>query len=87
MAEKRLSHIRYELKPPMEVMLVAGTVQRGTGVYFRLLPSRGSAWEGSREFVIVMRVPRHWRADMMYLRCEAQQDDQDRVVTRGCPGL
>jgi hypothetical protein len=82
-AEKTLSHIHYELKPPLEVSLVAGTVQRGTGVYFRLLPSAASAWEGSREFVIVMSVPRHWRADLMYLRCEAQQEQQDRVITRG----
>jgi hypothetical protein len=83
LAEKTLSHIRYELKPPMEVTLVAGTVQRGTGVYFRLLRAADVSWEGSREFIVVMRVPRRWRADLMYLRCEAQQEDQDRVVTRG----
>ncbi len=82
-AEKRLSHMRYELKPPMEVTLVAGTVQRGTGVYFRLLRAAEVSWEGAREFVVVMRVPRRWRADLMYLRCEAQQENQDRVVTRG----
>ena len=83
LAEKSTSQIRYELKPPMEVILVAGTVQRGTGVYFKLLPSAESAWEGSREFVIVMRVSRDWRGDIMYVRCEAQQDQHGRVASRG----
>ncbi|MHB8973661.1 MAG: hypothetical protein ACYC3X_25970 [Pirellulaceae bacterium] len=81
--QKTSSHIRYEVKPPLEVVLVAGTVQRGTGVYFKLLPATELAWEGSREFVITMRVPRHWRADLMYLRCEAQQHEHDRMVPRG----
>jgi hypothetical protein len=81
--EKSTAQIRYELKPPMEVILVAGTVQRGTGVYFKLLPSAESAWEGSHEFVIVMRVSRDWRGDVMYLRCEAQQDQRGRVASRG----
>ncbi|MHB0955231.1 MAG: hypothetical protein ACYC0X_02525 [Pirellulaceae bacterium] len=83
MGHKTLSHIRYELKPPMEVTLVAGTLQRGTGVHFRLLPAAELASEGSREFVMVMRVPRLWRADLMYLQCEAQQEYHDRVVSRG----
>jgi hypothetical protein len=81
--QKTLSHIRYEVKPPLELVLVAGTVQRGTGVYFKLFPATELAWEGSREFVITMRVPRHWRADRMYLRCEAQQEQHDRIVARG----
>jgi hypothetical protein len=67
----------------MEVVLVAGTVQRGTGVYFKLLPSAETAWEGSRTFVLVMRVSRDWRGDVMYVRCEAQQDRHGRVASRG----
>lgn len=80
---KRVSHIRYELKPPLAVILVAGTIQRGTGVYFKLLPSAEASWEGSREFVIVMRVSSVWRGDVMYVHCEAQQNEQGRSVSRG----
>jgi hypothetical protein len=83
LAEKGATQIRYELKPPLEVTLVAGTVQRGTGVYFKLLPAAESAGEGARTFVLVMRVARDWRGDVMYVRCEAQQDQRGRVVSRG----
>jgi hypothetical protein len=82
-AAKDAAQIRYELKPPLEVSLVAGTVQRGTGVYFKLLPATESTAEGSREFVIVLRVSRDWRGDIMYVRCEAQQEQRGEVVSRG----
>lgn len=80
---KDASSIRYELKPPMEVVLVAGTVERGTGVYFKLLSSPGRSLEGSREFTVVMRVPQSWRGDVMYVRCEAQRDRRDKLVSCG----
>ncbi len=73
LGSKDISQIRYELKPPMEVVLVAGTLDRGTGVYFKLRPSPDESLEGSREFSLMMRVPHAWRGDMMYVRCEAQQ--------------
>ena len=85
--EKSTAQIRYELKPPMEVILVAGTVQRGTGVYFKLLPSAESAWEGSREFVIVMRVSRDWRGDIMYLRAKLSKTSTDVSPRAACLGL
>ena len=67
----------------MEVVLVAGTVERGTGVYFKLLPSPETALEGSREFVVVMCVSREWRGDVMYVRCEAQEERRGKLVSRG----
>jgi hypothetical protein len=81
--DQRTSQIRYELKPPLAVVLVAGTFQRGTGVYFQLLPSAETAWEGAREFTMRMRVPRQWRGDVLYVRCEAQQEQQRHVAARG----
>jgi hypothetical protein len=83
LGSKDSASIRYELKPPMEVVLVAGTIERGTGVYFKMRPSPERSLEGAREFRIVMRVPQSWRGDVMYVRCEAQQNRRGKMDTRG----
>ncbi len=74
LSAKNGANIRYELKPPMKVVLVAGTVDRGTGVYFKLRRSPDRPLEGMHEFLVVMQVPSSWRGDLMYLRCEWQQE-------------
>jgi hypothetical protein len=71
LGKKSLTHTRYALKPRQETALVAGTLQRGTGVFFRLLPVGDQVWEGAQEFNLVLRVPRTWRADLLFVRCEA----------------
>ncbi|MCH7725242.1 MAG: hypothetical protein IH991_01985, partial [Planctomycetes bacterium] len=55
---KRNSSVRYELLPPMETVAASGTIGRSTGVYFRLRSSRQTSLEGSKQFVLVLRVPR-----------------------------
>ena len=88
---KKAASIRCEFKPPMEVVLVAGTVERGTGVYFKMWPSPDCSLQGSREFLGVMRVPSTWRGDVMYVRCEALQNRWGKLtscdVTRFVVGL
>jgi len=80
---KETSSVKYDLKPPLEVVSASGTVQRGTGVYFKLWPSSSSSLEGSRDFALVMRVPAGWRGDVMYVRCEALEQRQDDMIPRG----
>jgi hypothetical protein len=65
------SHVRYELLPPLELLASSGTISRGSGVYFKLRPSRRNSLEGAKEFVLVLRVPREWRGDYVQVRCEA----------------
>lgn len=81
--KKSLSHTRYELKPRQETAVVAGTLQRGTGVYFRLLPTADQVWDGAQEFKLVMRVPRTWRADLVFVRCEVFGQSGDRSTRLG----
>jgi hypothetical protein len=81
--QKETAHVRYELKPPRDVTLVSGTLQRGSGVYFTLLPSADAVWEGSHEFAVVLSVPREWRGDVLYVRCEAHEVHAGNVVSRG----
>lgn len=65
------SSVRYDLLPPLELLASSGTVSRGSGVYFKLRPSRRTSLEGAKEFVLVLRVPRDWRGDYVRVTCEA----------------
>ena len=64
--------LRYELLPPLESLAASGTIGRSTGVYFKLKPSPRTTLEGGKEFVLVLRVPEEWRADVVELRCTAR---------------
>lgn len=63
--------LKYARLPPLELLAASGTVGRGSGVYFKLRPSTQTSLEGSREFMIVLRVPRTWRGDRLQVVCEA----------------
>jgi hypothetical protein len=65
------SSVRYELLPPLELLASSGTISRGSGVYFKLRPSRRTSLEGAKEFVLVLRVPADWRGDFVRIHCEA----------------
>ena len=65
------SSVRYDLLPPLELLASSGTISRGSGVYFKLRPSRRSTLEGAQEFVLVLCVPHSWRGDYVRVRCQA----------------
>lgn len=81
--QKQATHLRYELKPPRDVALVAGTLQRGGGVYFQLRPISDATWEGAHEFAVVLCVPSAWRGDLLYVHCEAAELQAGRPASRG----
>ncbi len=80
---KNTSQVRYELKPRMEVLLASGTVNRGTGAYFKMRPSADTSLEGDREFTVTFRVPADWRGDIVYLKCDAQEQHRGQLVSHG----
>lgn len=69
---KNGSTIRYELVPEMQQLAASGTMHRGTAVYFKLKPSRQTSLEGCKQFKLIMRVPRSWRADLLHVYCRAR---------------
>lgn len=75
-ALKNTRSVRYELLPPLELVAASGTMQRGSGAYFKLKPSGRTALEGAKEFVLVLRVPRHWQGDYVHVRCEASGSER-----------
>ncbi len=65
--------------PPMMLLQTSGTVDRGTGVYFKFRPSRQTTLEGSRELKIVIEVPSEWCTSLARVVCRAETLDEDRV--------
>jgi hypothetical protein len=71
LSDKDSRKIHYELLPPLETLTASGTLERGTGVYFKLRGSNQSTLEGIKEYVIVLRVPANWRGGIAVVQCEA----------------
>jgi hypothetical protein len=63
--------MHYELTPQMTTVAASGTLERGSGLYFKLKLSRGQTLEGAKTFRIVFRVPRQWRGDYLHVFCTA----------------
>jgi hypothetical protein len=67
------SALEYELAPPQEMVAAVGTIGRGTGVYFKLRRTPQVSLEGSRDFMISLRVPMSWRGGYFRAYCQAVQ--------------
>ena len=65
------SIVRYQQRPPMDLLSAGGTTRRASGVYFKLRPSRQTSLEGAKDFVLVLRGAKAWRGDYVDIRCEA----------------
>ncbi len=57
--------------PPADLLVASGTVQRGTGTFFRFHSSPQYALEGSRDLIVQYRVPMSWRGGMIQVNCRA----------------
>lgn len=71
-SQKNGTCVKYELLPPLETVTASGTILRGSGCYFKLKASERNLLEGERDFALILRVPRGWRADYLHVRCEAE---------------
>ena len=57
--------VQYEQRPSMQLLTAAGTIDRRSGVYFKLRSTPQSVLEGSRSFVLTLEVPLTWRGDVL----------------------
>jgi hypothetical protein len=83
-SDQQQTQYRYELLPPQKMVVASGTIERGSGAYFKLAPSNRTTLEGERQFVLLVRVPRTWRADLLLVRCAAyaagSSDASERAI-------
>lgn len=75
------SHAQFGLLAPKQLLIAAGTIERGCGVYFELRPSSQDTLQKQREFACLFDVPVTWRADAVTIRCNA------KGTKRGLGGL
>jgi hypothetical protein len=61
----------FAMLPPRELVLATGTVERGSGVYFKLQQTSQRTIEGEHCLFVIAKVPQHWRGDVARLRCYA----------------
>jgi hypothetical protein len=71
LSSKNGEKVRYELLPPLETLTASGTLERGTGVYFKMKSSPQHTLEGSRDFVAVLRVDEKWRGGLVAVQAQA----------------
>ena len=62
---------RYQVVPDHEVLVASGSVQRGTGAFFRFHPSQRETLEGGRELILAYRVPKSWKGGVLKIECRA----------------
>lgn len=77
------SALEYELLPPQDMVAAVGTTGRGTGVYYKLRRTAQVSLEGSRDFVITLRVPVNWRGGQLRAVCQALRRSGDVAQTIG----
>jgi hypothetical protein len=71
-AQKNAKTVKYQEIPAKEIVTAAGTLRRGQGVYFKLRPTAATTVQGSHELSAIVRVPKSWRGDVLYVACEAR---------------
>lgn len=69
--QQQRQETQFQQLPALDLLTASGTVDRGRGVYFKLKPSPRTTLEGAYEYVMVLRVPKHWRAGLLYVGSEA----------------
>lgn len=65
---ERLSYHRI---PQHEILVASGTIDRGTGAFFRFHASKTETLEGSRNLLLMYRVPESWRNGILKVECRA----------------
>lgn len=73
---KTIETERYQRLPPHELLLAAGLMNRGAGVYFKVRSSPATSMEGGRRFTVRFRVSEEWRAGFLRVACVARADGQ-----------
>ena len=64
-------HETFQELPQHQTLVASGTIDRGTGAFFRFHPSPTITLEGSRELTLTYRVPSNWETGILKVECRA----------------
>jgi hypothetical protein len=62
---------RYQRIPEQKLLLASGTINRGSGAYFKFRHSPQTTLEGGHEIILVLQVPPSWRGGLLRVDCLA----------------
>ncbi len=62
----------YHKLPPKRLVLAAGTMNGGQGVFFKLHPTSQDSLQGAHSYKVMFAAPRDWRIDRVTLSCQAR---------------
>ena len=57
--------------PQHDILVASGTIDRGTGAFFRFHGSKRDTLEGGRDLILAYRVPDSWRNGILKVECRA----------------
>lgn len=77
---KRGQCVTWQHLPPLELLSASGTIARGSGVYFKLKPSKRTSLEGNRDFVLLLQVPEGWQSGVLHIDCRAQAKQRSSLT-------
>ncbi len=63
--------VQFQQAPPMQLLSAAGTLNRRSGVYFKLRATPQATLEGMRSFFVTLEVPSSWRGDILEVQSVA----------------
>lgn len=66
------TRLKYQEVPQHQLLVASGTVQRGTGAFFRFHPSKRESLEGGRDLIVAYRVPQSWRGGVLKVECRGE---------------
>jgi hypothetical protein len=86
-ASEITSGVQMKYLPPKQLIVSAGTQERGQILYYKLRPFSQITLEGEREFAFLLVVPSDWTGDCIQLDCSAFQKGSKVAVAHQCLGI
>ncbi len=71
---KNIDSLQFDRIAPVHAVTAAGTINRGTGVYFKLRWTAQQILEGQKTFQLVLDVPSTWRTGLIDISVVAQSE-------------
>ncbi len=65
------SQLSFQEIPRHRLLVASGSIDRGTGAFFRFHRSKTEPLEGGKEVMLVFRVPTNWSKGLLSVRCRA----------------
>ena len=71
---KNIDSLQFDRLAPVHAVTASGTINRGTGVYFKLRWTAEQILEGQKTFQLVLDVPDTWRTGLIDISVVAQSE-------------